>query len=297
MILGAEKMKKLTMLLSLSALMAFALFAVTIPAHATISSYNWVDTLLKNETDSFLGYVDAGYQAGSTAILKINVYNRLTAKMNISVVYVSFDWGINYSSTEANLTQTLIYRLSHGMSHVFTITFTVPNTTIASNLMTHSYVIYVEDVNVVGTKLNSNPPSYGSNFAVLSGNQASCIKTKREISKYADYGMFMTAEAKRLSLMARGAKTLAEDAYQKGNFGDAATNYQDSLSLYQDALGNETSIISGFETSLKGMMDFSSGAINMMGLGYVIFGLGWVFIGIGVIIYSMRKPKSTSPSQ
>jgi hypothetical protein len=45
------------------------------------------------------------------------------------------------------------------------------------------------------------------------------------------------------------------------------------------------------------MIDTSSGAINMMGLGYVIFGLGWVFIGIGVIIYSIRKPKSTSPSQ
>jgi hypothetical protein len=35
----------------------------------------------------------------------------------------------------------------------------------------------------------------------------------------------------------------------------------------------------------------------MMGLGYVIFGLGWVFIGIGVIIYSIRKPKGTSPAQ
>jgi len=297
MILGVEKMKKLTILLSLSALMAFTLFAPAIPAHASILSHNWVDTLLKNETDSFLGSVSAGYQTGSTANLKINVYNHLTAKMNISAVYVSFDWGINYSSTEANLTQTLIYRLSPGMSHVFTITFTVPDTTVASNLMTHSYVIYVDDVNVVGTKLHSNSPSYGSSFAVLSGNQATCIETKREISKYSGYGVFMTAEAKQLSLMASGAKTLADNAYQKGNFGDAATNYQDSLSLYQDALGNETSIISGFETSLKGMIDFSSGAINMMGLGYVIFGLGWVFIGIGVIIYSIRKPKSTSPSQ
>jgi len=297
MILGVEKMKKLTMLLSVSALVAFTLFAPAIPAHASILSHNWVDTLLKNETDSFLGSVSAGYQTGSTANLKINVYNHLTAKMNISAVYVSFDWGINYSSTEANLTQTLIYRLSPGMSHVFTITFTVPATTVASNLMTHSYVIYVDDVNPVGTKLHSNSPSDGHNFAVLSDDQATCIETKREISKYSGYGVFMTAEAKQLSLMASGAKTLADNAYQKGNFGDAATNYQDSLSLYQDALGNETSVISGFETSLKHMIDFSSGAINMMGLGYVIFGLGWVFIGIGVIIYSIRKPKSTSPPQ
>lgn len=298
MTLGVEKMKKLTILLSLSALMAFALFAAAIPAHATILSHNWVDTLLKNETDSFLGDVSAGYQTGSTANLKINVYNDLLSKkMNISAVYVSFDWGMNYSSTEANITQTLIYRLSPGMSHVFTITFTVPDTTVASNLMTHSYVIYVDDVNVVGTKLHSNLPSPGYYFAVLSGNQATCIETSREISKYSGYGVFMTAEAKQLSLMAKGAKTLADNAYQKGNFGDAATNYQDSLSLYQDAWGNETSIVSGFEKSLKAMIDTSSGAINMMGLGYVIFGLGWVFIGIGVIIYSIRKPKGTSPSQ
>jgi hypothetical protein len=107
----------------------------------------------------------------------------------------------------------------------------------------------------------------------------------------------MTAEAKQLSLMASGAKTLADNAYKKGNFGDAATNYQDSLSLYQDTWSNETSIVSGFEKSLKAMIDTGSGAINMMGLGYVIFGLGWVFIGIGVIIYSIRKPKGTSPSQ
>ena len=297
MILGVEKMKKLTILLSLSALMAFALFAAAIPAHASISSHNWVDALLKNETDSFLGYVIAGYQTGSTANLKINVYNHLTAKMNISAVYVSFDWGMNYSSTEANITQTLIYRLSPGMSHVFTITFTVPATTVASNLMTHSYVIYVDDVNPVGTKLHSNSPFYGSNFAVLFDDQATCIETSREISKYSGYYVFMTAEAKQLSLMASGAKTLADNAYQKGNFGVAATDYQDSLSLYQDAWGNETSIVSGFEKSLKAMIDTSSGAINMMGLGYVIFGLGWVFIGIGVIIYSIRKPKGTSPSQ
>jgi hypothetical protein len=301
MILGVEKMKKLTILLSLLALMAFALFAAAIPAHASISSHNWVDTLLKNETDPFLGYVSAGYQTGSTANLKINIVNDLPSnkKMNISAVYVSFDWGMNYSSTEANYTQTLFYRLSPGMSHVFTITFTVPPTTVASNLMTHSYVIYVKDINAGGTEIHpySNSPISGSNFAVLSDDQVTCIETSGEISKYSGYGVFMTAEAKELSLMASGAKTLADNAYKKANFVVAAANYQDSLSLYQDAWGNETSIVSGFETSLKDMIDTSSGAINMMGLGYVIFGLGWVFIGIGVIIYSIRKPKGTSPSQ
>lgn len=293
---GVEKMKKLSILLFLSVLMIFALFAAARPAHASISSHNWIDALLRNEWDSFLGSVSYGYRTGSTATLKINVYNHLSAQMNISAVYVRFDWGINYSSPEANITQTLIYRLASGMSHVFTITFTVPDTTVASNVVKHTYTIYVDDVNIVGTDLHSNSPQSGSDFAVLSDEQANAIETKREISKYSGYYTFLTAKARELSLMAGGARNLGDSAYQSGRFGDAAAYYQDALSLYEDAWSSETGSVSGFETALKDIMNSGSGAISMVGWGYVIFGLGWVFIGIGVIIYAVRKLKATPPS-
>ncbi|MCL6577915.1 MAG: hypothetical protein K6T73_00825 [Candidatus Bathyarchaeota archaeon] len=289
-------MKKLNMLLLVSTLTAFALFATVRPIQAHISSHNWIDAMLKDENDSFLGLVSAGYKTGSTAILKVNVYNHLSDTMNITAVYVGFDWGINYSSTEVNLTELLIYRLAPGMSHVFTITFTVPDTTVASNIVKHSYTIYVEDVNAVGTNLGSNSPQGGSNFAVLSDEQADAIELRREINKYLSSYLFFTAKARELSLMAGGAKSMADNDYQKGRFSDAVSNYQEALSHYQDAWSSETESVLGFEKAFEDILTNGAGAITMVGWGYVIFGLGWVFIGIGIIIYAVRKPKAVSSS-
>ncbi|MEM3458008.1 MAG: hypothetical protein QXN36_04740 [Candidatus Bathyarchaeia archaeon] len=287
-------MKKLNMLLLVSMLAIFALSATARPAKATISSHNWIDALLKDETDSFLGYVSAGYKTGSTAILKVNVYNHLSDTMNITAVYVGFDWGINYSSTEVNLTELLIYRLPPGLSHVFTITFTVPDTTVASNIVKHSYTIYIEDVNAVGTNLGSNTPQGGSNFAVLSDEQADAIELRREINKYSSGYMSLTAKARELFRKAEATEDIADDDYKKGRFSDAVSNYQDALSLYQDAWNSETETFLGFEKAFKDILSNGAGAITMVGLGYIVFGLGWVFIGIGIIIYAVRKPKATS---
>lgn len=289
-----SKMKKLNMLLLVSMLAIFALSATARPAKATISSHNWIDALLKDETDSFLGYVSAGYKTGSTAILKVNVYNHLSDTMNITAVYVGFDWGINYSSTEVNLTELLIYRLPPGLSHVFTVTFTVPDTTVASNIVKHSYTIYIEDVNAVGTNLGSNTPQGGSNFAVLSDEQADAIELRREINKYSSGYMSLTAKARELFRKAEATEDIADDDYKKGRFSDAVSNYQDALSLYQDAWNSETETFLGFEKAFKDILSNGAGAITMVGLGYIVFGLGWVFIGIGIIIYAVRKPKAAS---
>jgi len=279
-------------------LTGFALLSTVNFAHASITGHNWVGAVLREQTDSFLGYVSAGYETGSSAKLVVNVYNHLPKQMNISAVKVWFDWGINYTSTEADITN--VYAMPTGTSHLFTVTFTVPDTTIASNLVKHSYRIYVEDVNATTgskKKLNSNSPLSSSDFAVLSNTQATAIETNRELDKYSGYYLFMTAKARELSLMASGARTLGNNAYQRGDFSGAAANYEQALEFYQYAWSNETDSVSGFEQALKDLMTSGQGALNMVGLGYITFGIGWVFIGIGVIIYAIRKPKASAAPQ
>lgn len=291
-------MRRLKIILLATMMMGFALLSTVNFAHASVSGHNWVGAVIRDQTDSFLGYVSAGYQVGSSARLVVNVYNHLSKQMNISTVKVWFDWGINYTSTEANITN--VYAMPTGTSHLFTVTFTVPDTTIASNLVKHSYKIYVEDVNATsGSKkqLNSNSPLTGSDFAVLSSAQATAIETNREIDKYSGYYLFMTAKARELALMASGARTLGGNAYQRGDFTSAAANYQEALTLYQDAWSNETESILGFEQALKDLMISGQSELNMVGWGYITFGIGWVFIGIGIIIYAVRKPKAPATPQ
>jgi hypothetical protein len=279
-------------------LTGFALLSTLNFANASILGHNWIGAVIRQQNDSFLGYVSAGYEVGSSARLVVNVYNHLSEQMNISAVKVWFDWGINYTSTEVDITN--VYAMPTGTSHLFTLIFTVPDTTVASNLVKHSYRIYVEDVNATTgskRKLDSNGPSTGSDFAVLSSAQVTAIETNREIDKYSGYYLFMTAKARELSLMASGARTLGGNAYQRGDFSDAAANYEQALEFYQYAWSNETDSISGFEQALKDLMTSGQGALNMVGLGYITFGIGWVFIGIGVIIYAIRKTKAPAAPQ
>jgi hypothetical protein len=291
-------LRRLKIILLATMMMGFALLSTANFAHASILGHNWVGALIKDQSDDFLGYVSAGYETGSSARLIVNVNNHLSNQMNISAVKVWFDWGINYTSTEANITN--IYAMPTGTSHLFTVTFTVPDTTTASNLVKHNYKIYVEDVNATtGSKkqLNSNFPLDGSDFAVLSDAQATAIETDREIDKYYGYSMFITAKARELSFIAEGTRYLAYNAYQRGDFSGAAANYQEALALYQYAWSNETESISGFEQALNDLIISAQSQLTMVGWGYITFGIGWIFIGIGVIIYAVRKPKAPAAPQ
>lgn len=277
----------------LLALMTLLMLSIVSSANASISQPNWIAPLVKNENDSFYGATVTGYEAGSTATLVVNVYNHLwgTADMNVSTVGVRFDWGESYNSTEASMTDP--FPIKDDESHVFTVTFTVPVTTKASNMVTHTYEIYAEDVNATtGPKklLNNNSPWYGTNFVIFSGSQANAKELKRELNKYSWYsGYFLTSEAKELYILANGAKSQGDDAYRRGDFSGASAYYQDALDNIENAWSNETGIISGFETALKNLIDSSHSVLNMVGLGYILFGTGFVLMGIGVLVYLVRK--------
>ena len=278
----------------LLALVTLVLLSTLGSANATIESYNWIGPLIKNERDDFYGDYVTGYKTGSTATLVVNVRNHLPKNMNVSAVIVSFDWGKNYTSAEVNSTN--VFAIKPGEAHVFTVVFTVPDTTVASNLVMHNYKIYVDDVNATtGAKklLYNNSPRSLSNFVVFSSTQADAKGTERELGNY-DWSStipyyFLTGEAKELYILAKGAKTQGYNAYVKGDFVTAASRYQDALDKIEMAWANETAVYSGFETSLKALVDSGQGMLNMVGYGYTLFGIGFIFMGIGVLVYLVRK--------
>jgi len=249
---------------------------------------------IKNERDDFYGNYVTGYQTGSVATFVVNVRNHLSKNMNVSAVIVSFDWRVNYTSTEVNLTS--VFAIKPGEAHMFTVSFTVPSTTVASNLVTHKYKIYVDDVNATtGAKklLYNNWPLDLSNFVVFSSTQADAKETERELDKY-DWGYtipyyFYSGEARELYILAKGAKTQGYNAYVKGDFATAASRYHEALDKIEIAWANETTMYSGFEKSLKALVDNGQGVLNMVGYGYTLFGIGFIFMGIGVLVYLVRK--------
>jgi hypothetical protein len=273
----------------LTAMLTLALLSFCGSAHADVPSRNWIDPLIKGEYDQFYGGYETGYETGATATLVVNVRNLRSDNMNVSAVIVGFDWGQNFSSTEVS--EDNPFSIEPGKSHVFTITFAVPNTTLASNLVTHGYTIYAEDVNATGPgpkrQLNSNWPwATGSDFVVLSSDQATVKNLVREIGKYTGYTFFLSAKGRELFYAAQGAANdQGYNAYTRGDFSGAVTYYQEALTDYQNAWSNETE----FETSLKSFVDTGQNALNMVGLGYVLFGVGLLLIGIGVLVYGIRK--------
>src|SRR4030042_3763925 len=135
-----------------------------------------------NSYDDFYGASVTGYEENTTAILVVNVYNAYhVVQVNVSKVTVGFDWGVNYTSSIADP-----YAIQPFESHVFTVTFTVPSVLMASNFVTHSYVIYVEHVNsTAGFKeLVSAWTRSDDGFVVFSSDQADARNFRDQANAY-----------------------------------------------------------------------------------------------------------------
>ena len=289
-------MKKCNVMLSV--LLALILVTSVGSANASISSWNWIAPLVKGDYDSFYGTTITGYQSGTAATLVVNVWNHMGIVMNVSAVKVWFDWGENFTSTDVS--ETNIHSIDPGTAHVFTVTFTIPGISVATNLVTHSYRIYVEDVNATTgplLQLNNNSPRSDGNFAVLSDAQAEFVGLGRELQKYQPSPFLLTAKGRELVQQAIGSRTEGSSAYMRGDFSGAVIEYQNALSLMKNAVSNETSTISGFENALMNMVNGAQNALNMMGYGYTLFGIGFLLMGIGALVYLARKSGTPKPSQ
>jgi hypothetical protein len=276
--------------------------ALSMPAaNASISNYNWIGTLTRNNYDQFYGTSITAYEEGTYANLVVNVNNN-GVQINVSAVKVGFDWGINYTSSECSINNPFV--IPFGQSHVFTLNFTIPSALLASNLVVHSYTVYAELVNSTsGNKqIVESWTQSGTGFAVFSSDQADAYNYKKELDAYPTTSYYniplLTAEARELMLESNVAKSVASDSYGRGDFSTAKTLYKNSLDFIQQAFSNETEKWSTFENSLANLLQGSGNLLTFQGYAWLLFGIGFLLISIGVIVYLARKrPEPRTISQ
>jgi hypothetical protein len=243
-------MKKRSVVLMLILTAGAMLSALTArPVAGYISSYRWLGTMFYYDTYWDLYYVTV-FPENTVATLSVVVYNPAVTQLNVSAVKVLMDWNINYSSTECSFDEPVA--MTSYTYHTFTLTFTVPGVTVASNLAKHGYTIYVEQVNATtGNKqvsLHDRTSDFG--FIVYSTTQLEAQRLYEELNTLtSSYHSFSSYEAQALWNNGTTEFYLGEESHWSGDFDSAKTHYENAKSLLYQALSTEVSYQGFWETN------------------------------------------------
>ena len=318
--------------LSLALLLICLASLVTIhPVQAGISGTpTWVKPawVWKNVQDPFLGTFSVAYIAGSKWNLNVWIYNDATnstdafieekEKMSARIyrIAVWFDWNRFYNTT-------LDVTMKYGEIRLFTINGTTEETSIASNLFTHNYKIYVEyrisyQKGGTITQEKTWATNEVSGFAVLSQQQYdSALADVNFWSYYFDVDDFCLSYAESSVLMYQGnyEAGVALNYYRRGEFSDALQHYNNASSLVDRALSSYKSKRATYEANTgTSMLDRSidrylaeteylranatvattmarAAAIATMvnSFAFMFFGLGFIVFGVAAIFYAHRR--------
>lgn len=268
---------------------------------ADIESVAWRGSTYKG-TDEYYGADVFAYEEGSTAILDLVVLNDYGQDINVSKVKVGFDWNINYT-TEF----TSPYEIESGDSASFSVTFTVPSTTDASNLVLHGYTIFVEHVNATGqivdTMTTGDTYRKDPDFAVYSADQADAQELHQIISNVPKPS-FNSTSARLLVYKAQNETGIGESLYERGDFAGARAHYSTSLILYNEAYTTEETrgvkledldvrLVEAQINNLQAwasMVSSLSTTSILLGLAIVLFGIGYIIKQLG----ALKKPVTES---
>jgi|YelNatPaOPRAMG01_1025707.scaffolds.fasta_scaffold67219_1 tetratricopeptide (TPR) repeat protein len=292
-----------------------ALFIVTFsaqaaaPVQASIPTYSWISPFYRGY-DPFYQTSVTAYKSGSTAQLLVNIYNDWYGYSNITVVAVKvwFDWNVNYTSKETPYVMKLYE------SRSFTINFTVPSTDVASNMIPHRYIIYVEfSYDSYKNYWSYSPWEY---FAVYSADQAEAQEFYQRLEAFRYMPLILSSNARALWFKAQMEFNDGNIAYGRGNFSNAKAHYQNAWNLYTQAINSEAERGAAFEDALINLMSSTAQSYEKLAeltdslkevmnsiadtskmqanasliLSIGIF-LGMLLIGIGVITYAFAKRK------
>jgi hypothetical protein len=325
-------MRKMPMLLSVLFVVTLSLIATVGPAEAGVQSpVHWIDQVFRG-SDPFYGTNVNAYESGSTAKVVFRLYNDYYVwpsyrTVNVSAVRVWFDWNQNYSVAYATPLQVGALQ-----TQAFTISFTVPNTTTASNMYYHTWKIYVEHVNAttgttkIVSKWTYNPsfPSTDYYFAVYSTDQADATALYEELNaKIASAPSFSSYEAQQFWSKTVTERNIGRDIYhQYGDFADAKTHYQAGLDNFDQAMTAETAYdeardslyIEGQEASIRSynasaeatvteanaaMIEANASAttadaILNQSYAWILFGIGFIIMGLAALVYAYKKPQAAA---
>jgi len=297
-----RKMKMKRTLVFAFVVLALGLFSTMVvsPANAEIKSASWLGSFFSWGKDNYYGESVYGYEEGSTATLLVEARNHLADPMNVSEIIVGFDWNINYTTTLASPVA-----LKAGETRFFTVTLTVPNTTIASNLYLHGYTIYVKHVNATGGLVDTMTKAYTSDanrlFAVYSKDQAGAREMSEIISGVsAPFGGFNSTTANLLWAKATNETRIAETLYEQGDFAGAKSHYTTALNNKNQAFTTEQTLSGGVQDAQLALIEaqaksseaqasYLNGLSNMwvlIGVAAVLFAIGYIIHGFG----ALRRP-------
>jgi hypothetical protein len=288
------------------------------PAQADINSVTWIKPAWKGITDNFLGDVSVAYVEGSTWTLNIRVdnyeLNSTWHHMDARVyrIAVWFDWNKFYNTT-------LDVTVKYSENYLFTISGTTEQTSIASNLFTHSYKVYAEFEDVKNaTEKRTWGPTSGDQFAVLSQEQYDSPLARENFwNSYYRVSSYVNAYAESLSLRVQAEKEsdMADMYYEHGEFSSAVEHYNTASNLldqsftaytsrkseYDDLNLNstkadldkklaETEAIKANATATETLASATATATLISSFGFVFFGLGFIIFGVAAMMYARRKP-------
>jgi hypothetical protein len=294
------------------------LLTIISPANAgVLGTPTWIMPKWHNVTDAYLGPVGDAYITGDTWMLNIWIrndqynssdINRVTVDVRVVNIAVWFDWNKFYNTTED-------VTVKFGDNYLFTITGVTENTTIASNLFTHTYKVYI-DFTFTTQSGGTTMTAYGTwiwtpftTFAVLTEDQydANDLATKYsnmedDVDSYVDN----YAESLGLYLQAQEKAMMADKAYSQGDFSGAKTLYGDGIDLLTQAMATYTTKETAFENAelnmTQGRADAeeanatarlieANGLANSMvinAVALVFFGLGFIIFGIAAVFYARK---------
>jgi len=231
------------------ATLAIAFISSIDVGYAYIEEWYWLPPYIwyGYEYSIYHDYIIA-YESGQNASLSILVENNWWGSyINITAVKIWFDWDKNYSSKEVSETNPL--KLNYYETHEFTIKFTVPPITEATNVRWHSYKIIVEFTDEWGTNATwvrwwyDIYPDY--KFYVFSEEQVDAFDLSyRYYAYYESYEpyYFESVEAAMLAVEASIYAEMGYTDYMRCNFTSAKNNFQTAVDLYEEAIDKEKEV-------------------------------------------------------
>lgn len=236
-------MRKIILPAILVAVLALMLCTTAIhPAKAYINDYKWLGKWQYYDPYWNTYYLTT-FAENTNATLMVSVYNNYwwASSLNISAVKVYMDWNQNYSCAECSEADPVA--MPYNTYHTFTITFKVPSTTVATNLLQHGYTIYVEEIDAADV-VSLHSSTSGSGFTVYSTDQADAMLLYGQIGalfdSYGYYPGFDNSQANDLWQSGKQQYYWAESIHSSGDFSSAKTHYGTALTMLNDALSNES---------------------------------------------------------
>lgn len=217
--------------------------------HAHIDSSYWLGTMFYYDPFWDSNYVTV-FPEGTLATLRVSVHNSfVSTQLNVSAVKVWMDWNTNYSSTECS--ESAPFAMLPDTYQTFTVTFTVPDVSVASNLIKHGYTIYVDQTNATeGTEqVWNHDRDSATGFIVYSTGQLEAERLYDQLDLLTSHTYsFQSYDAEALWDNGTEEFGAGQSSHWSGDFAAAKTHYESALSLFNQALSAEASYQSYWES-------------------------------------------------